>query len=79
MNGNYVVVHINTGDEGKDNNDLAAQMGVNLDKGVPSLAVLDGSGNVIVAQQNGEFESTARIGPEDVRGFLMKYRPGKTD
>lgn len=75
VNANYVVVHINIGDEGKDNNDLAARMGVNLDKGVPSLAVLDGNGNVIVAQQNGEFESTVRIGPDDVRGFLQKWKP----
>jgi hypothetical protein len=50
-------------------------MGVNLDKGVPSLAVLDGSGKVIVAQRNGEFESATRIGPDDVRGFLQKWKP----
>jgi thiol-disulfide isomerase/thioredoxin len=75
VNANYIVVHINIGDEGRDNNDLAASMGVNLDKGVPSLAVLDGSGKVIVAQRNGEFESATRIGPEDVRGFLQKWKP----
>lgn len=75
VNANYIVVHINIGDEGKDNNDLAAGMGVNLDKGVPSLAVLDGSGKVIVAQRNGEFESATRIGPNDVRGFLQKWKP----
>jgi hypothetical protein len=75
VNANYIVVHINIGDEGKDNNDLASGMGVNLDKGVPSLAVLDSSGKVIVAQRNGEFESATRIGPEDVRGFLQKWKP----
>lgn len=75
VNANYIVVHINIGDEGRDNNDLAASMGVNLDKGVPSLAVLDSGGKVIVAQQNGEFESAARIGPDDVRGFLEKWKP----
>jgi hypothetical protein len=75
VNANYIVVHINIGDEGKDNNDLAAGMGVNLDKGVPSLAVLDGNGKVIVAQRNGEFESATRIGPNDVRGFLQKWKP----
>jgi thioredoxin 1 len=72
---NYVVVHINIGDEGKDNNDLAARFGVNLDRGVPSLAVLDPDGKVIVSQQNGEFESTTKIGPEDVRRFLEKWKP----
>lgn len=72
---NYVVAHINIGDEGKNNNDLAARLGVNLDRGVPSLAVLDPDGKVIVSQQNGEFESTVKIGPEDVRRFLEKWKP----
>lgn len=72
---NYVVVHINLGDEGKDNNDLATKFGVNLDHGIPSLAVLDSSGKVLEAQQNGEFENTVRIGPQDVRAFLEKWKP----
>lgn len=74
---NYVVVHINIGDEGKDNNDLAARLGVNLERGVPSLAVLDPDGKVIVSQQNGEFESTVKIGPEDVHTFLEKWKPAR--
>jgi hypothetical protein len=72
---NYIVVHINIGDEGKDNNDLAARLGVNVDRGVPSLAVLDPDGNVIVSQQNGEFQSTVKIGPEDVYAFLKRWKP----
>lgn len=71
----YVVVHINIGNEGKDNNDMAAKLGANLDRGIPSLAVLDAKGRVVVAQHNGEFESAAAIGPEDVRGFLTKWKP----
>jgi thiol-disulfide isomerase/thioredoxin len=74
---NYVIVHINTGDEGKDNNDLAARLGVNLDRGIPSLAVLEQNGRVIVSQQNGEFQSTVKIGPEDVHAFLEKWKPTK--
>jgi thioredoxin 1 len=72
---NYVVVHINIGDEGKDNNDLAAKLGVALDKGVPSLGVLAPDGKVIFAQKNGEFESTVKIGLADVRAFLEKWKP----
>ncbi len=75
VNANYIVVHINTGDDGKANNDLADSMGVVLSKGIPAVAVLDASGNVIEAQKNGEFESTTRIGPADVRSFLEKYKP----
>jgi thioredoxin 1 len=74
VNSSYVVVHVNIGDEGKDNNDLAAQYGVALDRGVPNLAVLDPKGKVLVAQA-GEFQSTTKIGPSDVRAFLQKWRP----
>jgi ketosteroid isomerase-like protein len=71
---NYVVVHINIGDEVKDNTDIAARYGVALDKGVPSLGVLNPDGTVVYAQKNGEFESTVKIGPEDVREFLEKWK-----
>ncbi|HLY17586.1 MAG TPA: thioredoxin family protein [Bryobacteraceae bacterium] len=78
LDANYVLVHINIGEEGKDNNDMAARMGAALDKGVPSLAVLDPDGNVVVAQKNGEFESTVKIGPEEVRAFLEQWKPART-
>ena len=77
VNANYVVVHVSIGEEGKDNNDLAARLGVALDRGVPSLAVLDPDGKVVVAQKGGEFESTVRIGPDDVRAFLEKWKPAR--
>jgi thioredoxin 1 len=75
VDANFVVVHINIGDEGKDNNNLAARLGVALDKGVPSLGVLEPDGKVIYAQKNGEFEATEKIGPADVRAFLEKWKP----
>jgi hypothetical protein len=75
VDANYVVVHINVGDDGLANNDLAARLGVAVDKGVPSLGVLDPDGKVVYAQKNGEFESTVKIGPEDVRAFLEKWKP----
>src|SRR3954447_21244828 len=74
LNQNYVVLHINIGDEGKDNNDLAQKFAVGLDRGVPNLAVLDPDGRVVVAQR-GEFQATTKIGPNDVRGFLEKWKP----
>ena len=70
-----MVVHINIGDEVKDNVDIAERLGVVLDKGVPSLGVLDPDGKVVYAQKNGEFESTVKIGPDDVKAFLEKWKP----
>jgi thioredoxin 1 len=73
---NYVVVHVNIGDEGKDNLDLGKRLGVGLERGIPSLAVLDPDGKVVYAQKNGEFESARKIGPSDVRDFLERWKPG---
>jgi hypothetical protein len=72
---NYEVVHVNIGDEGKDNLDLGQRLGVGLDRGIPSLAVLDPDGKVVYAQKNGEFESARKIGPTDVRDFLERWKP----
>lgn len=74
---NYHVVHINVGDEGNQNLDLAEKYGVPL-KGhvrIPSLAVLDPDGKVVYSQKNGEFDDSVRIGPDDVAAFLKKWKP----
>lgn len=71
---NYHVVHINVGDYDR-NTDLAKKYEIPLDKGVPSLAILDPNGKLVVSQKKGEFESTAKIGPEDVLEFLKKWKP----
>jgi hypothetical protein len=74
VNANYHVIHINVGDYDK-NLDLARKYEIPLDKGVPSLAILDPDGKLVVSQKKGEFESTVRLGPEDVAGFLKKWKP----
>ena len=77
VNANYHVVHVNIG-EGKDNSDMAERFQVGLDKGIPSLAVLDGNGMVVVSQRNGEFESASKIGIADVRTFLDRWKPARS-
>jgi thioredoxin 1 len=74
VNENYLVVHVNVGDYDK-NLDLAKKYEIPLEKGVPSLAVLDPDGKLVVSQKKGEFESTTRIGPENVIEFLMYWKP----
>ena len=71
---NYHVIHINVGNYDK-NLDLAKKYEIPLEKGVPSLAVLDPDGKLVVSQKKGEFESTTRIGPEDVVDFLKRWKP----
>jgi len=74
VNANYHVVHVNIGDYDQ-NLDLADKYQVALKKGVPCLAVLDPDGKLVFSQQNGEFESTTRIGPDDVTHFLEQWKP----
>jgi len=70
----YVVVHVNVGDKGIDENfDVARRYGIPLEKGVPALAVLDDGGRVVYAQKNGEFESMRHMDPASVHEFLERW------
>ncbi len=71
----YVVVHIDLGDDGKKNNDIAQEYQTPLDKGIPALAVLDGDGKLVVSQKNGEFEDARSMTPEALLEFLNKWKP----
>ena len=62
---------------GKGESRFGGPPGVALNRGIPSLAVLNPDGTVVVAQKNGEFESTVKIGPEEVRAFLIEWKPAR--
>lgn len=74
LDSNYVVVHINIG-QYDANLDLAGKYEIPLKKGVPSLAILDSRGRLLVSQKNGDFENTTRIGLNDVEQFLEAWKP----
>lgn len=76
VNANYHVVHVNIGNYDA-NLDIAKKYQVPLDKGVPVIAVLDAKGSLLFSQQHGEFESSVKIGPQDVVAFLQKWKPGQ--
>jgi len=72
LNNNYVLVHVDVGRYEK-NLDLAKKYHVDLEKGVPSLAVLDARGNVLYATR--DFERARVMSEEDVIQFLDKWKP----
>ena len=72
---NFRVVHVDIGDDGKKNNDLAAEYKVPLEKGVPALAILGPDGTLLYSQQNGEWESARTLDPDAVVVFLNKWKP----
>lgn len=71
----FQVVHIDIGDDGKKNNNLASDYQVPLDKGVPALALLDAEGKLLYSQKNGEWESARSMDPDEVMEFLAKWKP----
>jgi thiol:disulfide interchange protein len=72
LNNNYLVVHVDVGKYDK-NLDLAKKYHVDLQKGVPSLAVLDSQGKVLYA--TGDFERARVMSEDDVIQFLDKWKP----
>jgi thioredoxin 1 len=69
----FVLVHVNIGD-GDRNLDLAARFRIPLYQGVPALAVLSDSGQLIYSQKAGEFEGMRRMSPSTVTEFLTRWQ-----
>ena len=72
LNGNFEVVHVDVGKYDK-NLDLAKKYHVDLEKGVPEVAVLNGDGTFVYS--TAEFEKARLLSEEDVLDFLNKWKP----
>lgn len=70
----FEVVHVDIGDDGKKNNDIAKEFDVPLKKGIPALAVVEGTGKLLVSQKNGEFENARAMTPQAILEFLNKWK-----
>lgn len=73
LNKNYEVVHVDVG-QGDKNQDLMNQYQVPMRRGIPAMAVLDASGQLLYSQKNGEFERARALGPEDLLEFLNQWK-----
>jgi len=73
LQANYVLVPVNIG-RYDENLDIAAKYGVPVSKGVPALAVLEPSGQVVYSQRNGEFEAMRTLDSASVTAFLMQWK-----
>jgi thioredoxin 1 len=75
LEANYVVVHVDVGQYDK-NLSLAKQYHVNLEKGVPSVAVIDVKDTLLVSSS--EFEKAHLLTEQDVIEFLDHWKPKKS-
>jgi thioredoxin 1 len=71
----YEVVHVDLGVDEKKNADVVKQFDVTLDKGIPTLAVVEADGRLVISPKNGEFEDARSMTPEALLEFLDKWKP----
>jgi thioredoxin-related protein len=72
---NFQVVHVDIGDDGKKNGNVAAEYQVPVEKGIPALAVLDPDGKLLYSQKDGEWESARSLDPDDLIALLNMWKP----
>lgn len=72
LNSNFIVVHVDVGRYTK-NLDLAKQYHIDLEKGVPAVAVLNSDGSFL--NSTSEFEKARLLTEDDVVQFLDKWKP----
>jgi len=70
----FVPVHINVC-RFDCNQDLAAQYGVPLKKGIPALSVVASDGRIVFAQSVGEFSNMRHLTPAALTTFLRQWSP----
>ncbi|HEY6248825.1 MAG TPA: thioredoxin family protein [Candidatus Angelobacter sp.] len=75
LNANFKVVHVDIGRSDR-NLDLAKKYQVDLEKGIPSLAVLSSQGAVLYS--TAQFERARVMTEEDIIQFLTTWKPAAT-
>jgi thiol:disulfide interchange protein len=77
LEANYVLVHVNIGQEGKEDAilDIDKRYDIPVNKGVPALAVLDSDGKLLYSQKAGEFEAMRHMQSGAVTAFLTQWKP----
>ncbi len=73
LESNYVLVPVNIG-QYDENLAIAARYGVPVSRGVPALAVLDSSGQLVYSQRGGEFAPMHRLDSASVTAFLLQWK-----
>jgi thioredoxin 1 len=73
LEANFVLVHVNVGHMNA-NLEIAKEYDVPLNKGVPALAVLSDTGQLLYSQKGGEFESMRSMDSSAVTKFLLQWK-----
>jgi len=71
---NFLVVKVDVGRMDK-NLDLAKKYGVPIRRGIPALAVLDPQGQLLYAQDQGQFADARHLSFESIQAFFVQWKP----
>src|SRR3954449_12359645 len=71
----FVIVKISVGNRDR-NLDLMADYGMNVGSGIPSVAILEPDGSLVVAQRDGEFRNaSALLSVAEISSFFQRWTP----
>ena len=74
---NFVVVKVSVGNRDR-NLDLMAEYGMNVGSGIPSVAILEADGTLVIAQRDGQFRnSSALLSVAEISAFFQRWVPGR--
>lgn len=73
MKESFLLVHVDIG-EGEKNPDVVKRYKINLDKGVPVVAILGSDGRLLYSSGDGEFEAARKMLKRDLAAFLIRWR-----
>src|SRR5436305_11911000 len=72
----YVVVKVSVGNRDR-NLDLMAEYGMNVGSGIPSVAILEPDGSLVIAQRDGQFRNaSALLSVAEISAFFQRLVPG---
>jgi thioredoxin 1 len=74
---NFVVVKVSVGNRDR-NLDLMADYGMNVGGGIPSVAILEADGSLVVSQRDGQFRnSSALLSVAEISAFFQRWIPSR--
>jgi thiol:disulfide interchange protein len=72
----FLLVHVDIGESDK-NPDVVKRYKINLDKGVPVVAILESDGQLLYGSNDGEFEAARKMMKKDLVAFLNRWRESR--
>jgi protein disulfide-isomerase len=76
---NFVVVKVSVGNRDR-NLDLMAEYGMNVGSGIPSVAILEPDGSLVIAQRDGQFRNaSALLSVHEISSFFQRWAPARAD